>query len=159
MKTSIRSQVNYQLYKVTRISVLVGLNETCSHIFAYFPETESSTVTRHKNNNDISHRGTAIVSDYLPVPAPLYRVNQTSNNDQLNGANLNLEDLDAQLINPPTNNYDLDDVSDLANPVVAAITNLKTMPPASSTYPKTVTARPTTSITYLTGIFTCHIDR
>jgi len=118
----------------------------------FFSEIESSTVTRHKNY-DISHRGSAIVSDYLPVPAPLYRVNQTSNSDQLNGANLTLEDLDAQIINrPPNNKYDSDDVSDLANPVVAAITNLKTIPPAA-TYTKAATARPTTLVTYPNGRF------
>lgn len=48
----------------------------------------------------------------------------------MDGVGLNTDDLEAQTINTRTNYYNTEDVSDLADPAVVAIHNLKTVPPA-----------------------------
>lgn len=101
-------------------------------LFLFITEIESSTVTRHKNNDGAPTHGPSHVSDYLPVPAPLYRYNQTV--DQLQANNINSDEVELQT-SPVSVGYQNDDISDLAHPAVAAISNLKTLPPASSPQP------------------------
>ncbi|XP_065215171.1 serine-rich adhesin for platelets-like [Planococcus citri] len=87
------------------------------------------TSTTKPKRIDISQRGSTTISDFLPVPAPLlYRGNATSNGLDVPY----VEDLEAQNINTQTNYYNTEDVSDLADPAVVAIHNLKTVPPAAA---------------------------
>lgn len=118
-----QSKKKFNLEKIYQSKTLSKKQLTIS-----FSGTEISTGIRHKNN-DITHRGSTQISDYLPVPAPLYRLNN-SNFNQLNANNINLEDEEVQTTGGSTEYYS-DDISDLANPAVAAISNLKTVPPVS----------------------------
>lgn len=113
---------------------------------------EGEVSTSRPKSVDISQRGSTTISDYLPVPAPLYSVNHTSNLDRYNIDAVNLEDLEAQTLNTQTSYYNTEDVSDLANPAVVAIHNLKTVPPASSQVTFTKPALPIAShVTYAEG--------
>lgn len=96
-------------------------------------------MTRHKNNDGGPNHGPSHVSDYLPVPAPLYRFNQTV--DQLQANNINSDEIEPQT-SPAPIGYQNDDISDLAHPAVAAISNLKTLSPASSPQPFVVKTEP-----------------
>lgn len=115
----------------------------CFTFFFFFPETET---TIRPKSVDISQRGSTTISDFLPAPEPLFRLNHTVD---LSANRIHTDDLDAQNINTPTNYYQTEDVSDLADPAVVAIHNLKTLPPSETqiTYSKPAPAIEVSQIT------------